>query len=196
MFPLVIRKLATYVTARLSYLMAASQLNVLTKEREELKRKLEDFGKCEHETHTSEDNMIISFSCYQGYTNTYRVLVKMLFMVSLLKTYCTALCRIFFSCFSHCWHCCLVLFSFCSSKWRLFLYFIFLCSLVSLLSSLCVRFILFSRFCCFYVLCCVYFPISLDQLCYLFPCYQEYILCLSPSIYCGTIPQLSYLCVP
>lgn len=60
-----------YVTARLSYLMAASQLNFLTKEREELKRKLEDFGKCEHETHTY--NMIISFSCYQDCTTTYWV---------------------------------------------------------------------------------------------------------------------------
>lgn len=73
-----------YVTARLSYLMAASQLNFLTKEREELKRKLEDFGKCEHETHTH--NMIISFSCYQDCTTTYWVQVKMLFMISLL--YC------------------------------------------------------------------------------------------------------------
>lgn len=43
--------------------------------------------------------------------------------------------------------------------------------------------------------CCVYFPISLCQLCHLSPRYQEDILCLSPSVYCGTIPQLSHLCV-
>lgn len=116
---------------------------------------------------------------------------------SLSFPYCTALCRILCCCFSHCWRRCWVLFSFCSSKSNLFLYFIFLCSLVSLLSSLCVRLILFSQFCCFYMLCCVYyFPISLYQLCYLSPHYQEDMLCLSPSVYCGTIPQLSYLCVP
>lgn len=178
-----------YVTARLSYLMAASQLNFLTKEREELKRKQEDFGKCKHETHTHTHNMIILFSCYQDCTTTYWVQVKMLYMISLLYCLMQNFLFSFQSLLTS-------LLGFCSSKSRLFLYFIFLCSLVSLLSSLCVRFILFSQFCCFYVLCCVYFPISLYQLCHLSPRYQEDILCLFPSVYCGTIPQLSYLCVP
>lgn len=115
---------------------------------------------------------------------------------SLWFPYCTALCRIFCSHFSHCWHRCWVLFSFCSSKSRLFLYFIFLCSVVSLLSSLCVRFILFSQFCCFYVLCCVVFTSPSHYIsCATYPLVisKIYCVCLPLSI---VAPSLSsHICV-